>query len=315
MDYTDNFETFDEWFNLIKQNENVDPRFRIPCQEWLEAYIQNIDNRSESDVKELLRYLLFPYTRGIDRTNYSVYNAYNNRLNNINENDARIYLEQCINIEMYKRIGNNQSAWEGLTWILQLLPFHPYKAIKALNCYFEAEDGCMPDDRMTGINQCIEIIEAKFIYTNKGLENSILQLTPREFELLIEILYEHIGYKTILTPATRDGGKDIIAEIDREDGKETVYVECKRYKTSKLTREKVGYFCHACLRDNVNRGVLFCTGEVNKKLRDFDPRIKIWTLEEIIILLNAHIGSDWDKRLKLLIENQKRKNKNKRIKV
>ncbi|MEI3234697.1 MAG: hypothetical protein V8S33_09940 [Intestinibacter bartlettii] len=40
--YTDNFETFDEWYNLVKINEEVFPRFRIPYQEWVDEYIESI---------------------------------------------------------------------------------------------------------------------------------------------------------------------------------------------------------------------------------------------------------------------------------
>lgn len=291
--YSDNFNTFDEWFELVKHDEDVYPRYRVPYSEWLQEYIESIDSRSEKEVKELLRYLLFPFTRKIDVSDYD--NFYFS-----NKNSEYI-------IEKYKRIENQQEAWEGLTWILQYLPFSPYKAIRALNIYNNAEVGYMPDDRIIGIDQCIAIIEAKFISTNKGLENAIFKLKPREFELLIEVLYEHIGYETKLTPATRDGGKDIITNIQREDGNEKVYVECKLYKTTELSKQTVEAFGYRILKDNINRGVLFCTGYVNDNIKNMDERIKIWTLEEIIILLNAHIGTDWNRRLDRLIENQMNK--------
>ena len=289
--YSNNFNTFGEWFKLVKQDEQVYPRYRIPYNEWLEEYIKDIDNRSDEDVKELLRYLLFPFTRRIDRVDYEGFCC-------LNKNSQE---------EMYKRLENEQDAWEGLTWVLQYLPYSPYKAIKALSAYHDAEVSYMPDDRIIGIGQCVEIIEAKFIYTNSGLENSILGLKPREFEWLIEVLYKDIGYETELTPVTRDGGKDIIATIKREDGNEKVYVECKLYKTTELARHTVEAFGYGINKDNINRGVLFCTGYVNDNIRNMDERIQIWTLEEIIILLNAHIGTDWNQRLKVLIENQRRR--------
>lgn len=174
----------------------------------------------------------------------------------------------------------------------------------ALESYLDAEIMYMPDDRIIGITQCISIIESKFIYTNKGLENFILELNPREFELLIGSLYEHLGYETKITSATRDGGKDIIARIKREDGKEVVYAECKLYKTTELTKDTVRAFGYTVIRDNINKGVLFCTGYVNSELREFDSRIQIFSLDEIIILLNAHLGSNWYERLSLLIENR-----------
>lgn len=54
-----------------------------------------------------------------------------------------------------------------------------------------------------------------------------------------------------------------------------------------------------------NRGVIFCTGYVSKNLKEIDKRIKIWTYEEIVILLNAHLGSEWVKDLDLIIKTKK----------
>jgi len=300
--YTDNYSNFNQWYELLKKGESIYPSCMIPYDEWLDDYIQNIHNNTDSDVKELIRYMLFPFTRKLDLMHYDTMQAHIKGLDTENQRQEDRNLLNAFNgVEMYRRIENMQDTWEGLTWIVQLLPFSPYKAIKALKCYLEAEISMMPDERIKGIEQCIEIIEAKFIYTNKGLENYILDLKPREFEYLIEILYKEIGYKTVLTPATRDGGKDVIAEIDREDGKEKVYAECKLYRTTKLTKECVKAFGYTVIEDNINRGVMFCTGYVNDELKQLDSRIQIWSLEEIIILLNAHIGSNWSERLPNLL--------------
>ncbi|MDB2123707.1 restriction endonuclease [Clostridium paraputrificum] len=306
--YTDNYKDFNQWFTLLKMNTNVYPRYRVPYSEWVDEYINEINNKSEDEVKELIRYLLAPFTREADMMNYEYFDVLPKVINNKDLPKDMIegyqkMAEGFIHIEKYRRIERGQDAWEGLTWILQMLPFRPYKAIKALNSYLDAEIMYMPDDRIIGIEQCISIIEAKFIYTNVGLEKHILNLSPREFELLIGSLYRHLGYEVEVTKATRDGGKDIIARIKREDGNEIVYAECKLYKTSELTPEKVNALFGVICIDNINRGVIFCTGYVSNKLKKANPRIQIWTLENIITLLNAHLGSDWSKRLNILINN------------
>lgn len=303
--YTKNFKSFDEWYSLLKNNIDVYPTHRIPYNEWLEEYINHIQIKTEDEVKELLRYLLSPFTRQMDISNHEIYT----NLLSLNKNDAsyKSYIKNYTKIEKNIRIINGQEAWDGLTWILQLLPYHPYKAIKALNLYLSSEIMYMPDDRIIGINQCISIIESKFIYSNDGLENYILNLTPREFELLIANLYEHLGYKVQVTPSTRDGGKDIIANIKREDGNEVVYVECKLYKTTELTATTIRALFGVINYDHANRGVIFCTGYVNENLKTENSCIQICTLEEIIILLNAHLGSDWFKRIHSLIDNYKYK--------
>jgi len=286
------YDTFEEWLSLVEENKSVLPRFCIPHQEWVDKYIECIENKSDDEVKALIRYLLFPFTLNLDISNYETKKVLEARRESYEE--FKEFIDSTSKIEYYKRIENAQEAWEGLTWVIQLLPFYPFKAINVLKLYLNAENMYMPDVRNTGINQCIEIIEAKFINTNKGLESFILNLEPREFELLI-------------TPATRDGGKDIIARIQREDGKEIVYVECKLYKTTQLTKETVRAFAYTVIKDNINRGVLFCTGYINDKLKMLDSRIQIWSLQEIIVLLNAHLGSDWNERIDRIINLQREK--------
>lgn len=41
--------------------------------------------------------------------------------------------------------------------------------------------------------------------------NMLYNITPREFEEVVELIFISEGFKTQLTKATRDGGKDIIA--------------------------------------------------------------------------------------------------------
>lgn len=211
--------------------------------------------------------------------------------------------------ESYYRIENGQDAWEGLTWVLELLPSRPYKAIKALESYLLAQPN-LPDDRIIGIEQCAEIIMAKFIDFENPLEK-LTNLKPIEFEWLIEELYESMGYKTTWTPSTRDGGKDIIANIKRTDGNEVVYVECKLYKTTMLKIEAVRNLGYVMAENKVNRGVIFCTGYVNENIKKLDNRIQIWSYEEINVLLNAHLGSEWVDRLDIILDNKRRKYKKK----
>jgi restriction system protein len=264
--YTDNYTTFDEWLSLVSDsNELVVPFCKIPYRGWLEDYLENIHNRSVEEVKDLLRCLLRPFTREADIRSYEVFN-----LMNQSKSEKDTFVGTMSKIELYHRIENGQDAWEGLTWVLEFLPSRPYKAIKALENYIISEPS-IPDDRITGIEQCAEIMMEKFIYFENPLEK-LTSLQPIEFEWLLEELYRRMGYQTTWTAPTRDGGKDIIASINRPDGKEVVYVECKLYKTTKLRIESVRNLGYVISENKVNRGVIFCTGYVNEK-------IKKWIIE------------------------------------
>jgi restriction system protein len=37
-----------------------------------------------------------------------------------------------------------------------------------------------------------------------------------------------------------------------------------------------------------------------------DNRIQLWSYDDTNVLLNAHLGSDWVKRLDVIFENKKR---------
>lgn len=59
----------------------------------------------------------------------------------------------------------------------------------------------------------------------------------------------------------------------------------------------------------INRGIIFCTGYVSKNLEQIDNRINIIKYNEIIFLLNAHLGSYWIENLSNIL-NRKRKEYN-----
>lgn len=101
--YTDNFKTFDEWYNLVKMNAEVFPRFRIPYQEWVDEYIESIAEKSESEVMELLRYLLFLFTGNLDISSYRDFKNIYYDSNNSNPN-IKTVLMNLKNIKEYKII-------------------------------------------------------------------------------------------------------------------------------------------------------------------------------------------------------------------
>lgn len=254
--YTDNYNSLEEWIELRKRNEEfVYPQFFVPFREWM----KDIEQKSDMEIKELLRILLQPYTLGVDTVDtYEFYKEYvQDKVNK--EKNLQTY-ELCMNQLKYNeriyRIKNKQEAWEGLTWVLPLLNINPMKALKALGMYFDAECIYMPDDRIYGISDAMDIIEEKYIKSASDKNAYIFSLTSREFEILIAILYEALGYKVNLTKATRDGGKDIIAEINENERKEKVFVECKLYKTCELKKETVRALGYTMLSEEATRAVI-----------------------------------------------------------
>ena len=85
--------------------------------------------------------------------------------------------------ERIYRIKNKQEAWEGLTWVLPLLNINPMKALKALGMYFDAECIYMPDDRIYGISDAMDIIEEKYIKSASDKNAYIFSLTSSRLSL------------------------------------------------------------------------------------------------------------------------------------
>lgn len=72
--YTDNYNSLEEWIELRKRNEEfVYPQFFVPFREWM----KDIEQKSDMEIKELLRILLQPYTLGVDTVDtYEFYKEY-----------------------------------------------------------------------------------------------------------------------------------------------------------------------------------------------------------------------------------------------
>jgi DNA-directed RNA polymerase specialized sigma24 family protein len=92
--------------------------------------------------------------------------------------------------------------------------------------------------------QIIECLSPKVIVANAALAEqlkahpeSVRALTPRQFERLIAEIVEDWGWNVQLTPATRDGGFDLLATVDTELGRLMWLIETKHYGA----HHKVGF--------------------------------------------------------------------------
>ena len=98
----------------------------------------------------------------------------------------------------------------------------------------------------------------------------IYEVSSREFEEIIERLFQDEGFETVLTQSTRDGGRDIIA-TKYEMGKPIVfYIECKKYGQRNsagvsIVRELYGVQSS----DRINKSILVTTGRVTSDARKF----------------------------------------------
>ncbi|MEA5480158.1 restriction endonuclease [Pseudanabaena galeata UHCC 0370] len=211
--------TLEEWLNLLFQEREsyfIDGCF--PTIEQANEYITSINTRSNYEVYSLIKLFLVPSTTSLfDKIRFPELVAKLQK-----QEDPMSWLA---NKPYYMRLlvwyqDRNKPVWEGVTWVLELLPEHPKKAINVIENYLIAHFGMLPDRFISGLYDAIMIIRAKFIGVSETSGDKVkflLELDSRQFEHLIKSLYTRMGYKTELTSATRDGGRDVIACNKRYD--------------------------------------------------------------------------------------------------
>lgn len=102
----------------------------------------------------------------------------------------------------------------------------------------------------------------------------IYKIEPVEFEELVGLLLNNLGFRTFVTPRTRDGGKDILAKFDTPDGHEGLcLVECKRYKPERKVNVQTVRSLFGVVQDaRANLGMIVTTSSYTKDAYSFQKR-------------------------------------------
>lgn len=106
--------------------------------------------------------------------------------------------------------------------------------------------------------------------------NIVHKLEALEFELLVESLLKKQGYETILTPRSKDGGKDIVAKFKTPDGFNCLcLVECKKYSPERpVGVQWIRALYGVVEQQNANLGMLVTPSRFTKGVYDFQNEIK-----------------------------------------
>ena len=115
--------------------------------------------------------------------------------------------------------------------------------------FFEDEFECLSAEK----TQSIRIVSKEFwdglIRGLAAKPEALYSISPRTFEELIAELLRREGMKTVLTPPTRDGGRDVLVMSSSVIGELLFLVECKRYAPNRpvdvsIVRELFGVLGH-----------------------------------------------------------------------
>ena len=302
--------SLEEWLKLIKSKESKNLLFinyMFPNNEIREEYLETINNRSEEEVIFLLRkFLITSGYMGADKHNLYI-------LLECAKNHKKKFVT-LTKIEYYKRLLrsyiNKEPFWEGITWVIDLLPHEPKHAINSLNAYLFAHIQSLPDGRSQGLLDAIAIIRAKFIEASHPKE-IFEDIDPYQFEHIIEALYYEMGYTTTMTKRTHDGGKDIIAERTKVGKRERVLIQCKK-QGKNVNVDKTRALLGVVSDNKATKGVLVTTAEFtpdSKKLANQNSRIELIGNYNLQRLMNEYFGLKWPIRIDYIISESIKRHK------
>ncbi|MUL29472.1 restriction endonuclease [Priestia megaterium] len=298
---------FDEWLDVMLSDEytNLVPCNCFPNKEFTDEYINNISHYTEKQVKSLLRrFLVRSGHTERDMQTLKIHKVM--KENGMADEGMLKYMET----EFFTRLSSSDSyAWEGITWVLDLLPNKPKSAIEVIQAYLTGHLSSLHDNAIVGLGDCMAIIRAKFIDSEQPRE-IFLGLHPRKFEYLVSALYESMGYEVMVTPYQGDYGKDVIA-VSTETGKtEKLFIECKRWEAN-VRRKEISELLGVVISQKATKGILITSADFApsaKKEAQNNPNIELINHTKLTQLLNTYMGTNWIYYLDRIIMNQERKN-------
>jgi restriction system protein len=160
----------------------------------------------------------------------------------------------------------------------------------------------MTDSLIHAISDAEAVIRARYIgvaETQEERRQALYELTPRQFERLIQRLYEAQGYDAELTPSHRDRGRDVIARRSQPGTREHVLIECKRYVKT-IPIQYVRALLGIVSNEHASAGKLVTTSSFSKQARDEmkdNHRIELIDGLRLVVLLNEYLGWTWPTRL------------------
>lgn len=283
--------TLEQWLIALNDKTVYIADWEFPTDNHKTEYIATIHTRSESEFRNLVRRFLIEsgsFPQDIDGLKY------------------RLKYRPDIKLEFDRRLICTGRAWEGITWVLDLLPYKPESVLEVLRAYFLAHCQLLPDGRFRGFSDAMSLIRAKYLsnpHTDEEIREMLLKLNPKDFEALTAKLYRKMGYLVNLTRYSKDDGADLICCRDDPGRKELLIVQCKRY-TGNVGLKDLKELLGTVSDRKATKGVLvtpsgFTRPAINKA--NENPQIELLGGISLQKLLAENLGSQWTINLDILI--------------
>ena len=293
----------------------------FPTDAIRDEYLRDISSRAESEVRRVLASMLgssrtIPKWDALQlRLLKSILSARRRRSGPADDSlGSRPQISEYHRRAILAAAGkSNEPTLPGLTWVLDLLPSHPHRALAVVTAYLCAHFKVITDLRITGLNDAASIIRSRYILGEADAHNSILNTIDwRDFEFLIAALYEEKGYEVEVTPRQKDGGYDVIARRTGADA-ETLYIACSRGNSKKDAEAVAALNGRLDTGERASRGVFVniagfteqgpgTAAEVAREM----PRVTLLNGDQLFRQLNEHLGTDWPYRVDWIVTSVSR---------
>lgn len=296
---------------ISKDYNRLYPNNCFPTEEMMNEYLNTIEQRTDNEIRSILRrFLIHNSTYGSDEFYAKNLIAKKGGTTYLASNNVKTEYNRRV---LTKFFTNKGEAWEGLTWILDLLPHFPNEAVKAIDAYFLANCMMLPDNCLSALSDSATIIRARYINYQHPKE-IFWNLNPIDFEYLIAALFENMNYTVSVTKSSYDEGIDVNAEKNELGKKEKIVIQCKRYTNQTIGIGDIRNLLGVVHDKKATKGILITTSKFSPESKKFErnnPSIELIDISDLMKLLNTYLGTYWTEKLDKIINEQKINNTNK----
>lgn len=301
--------SLESWMDRLRDppEQTVFIRNMFPTDRHRLEFMANVRERPEEQVKLLLRHFLVRTGSSPHDREMAAWVASGMKTSG----DARPVSMHELRLLNHHISDGRYPAWEGLYWVIDLLPRHPREALSVLDAFFLSCWGWLTDNYLSGLFDAQALIRERYLVGagpgNAQAHNQavLASLSPRDFEWLCGVLFNAMGYEVVVTPRSDDNGADVVCSRTSPGSREVVLVQAKKYApTTKVKKDHVRQVLGAVDDLRANRGVLATTGHVQSGARDFhltNSRVEVLGAPKLLALLVQHCGADWGARVDRLI--------------
>lgn len=294
-----------EWLDLVLSDKDDGVTFMFPNHGVRDSFLAAVSTMEDGDVRKVLRRFL------VRTGEYGADELHAEWLKHLFMDESEEF-GRAMAYEYNRRLVglDDEPTWQGITWILDLLPDWPESAIAVIDSFLTANISFLPDGKIWALGHAQLVIRARWIgsaSTHSEKLTQIYGLGHRSFEHLVDELYIRMGYRCVLTRPSRDGGRDVLADRSEPGSKETARIECKLWRGRvgvRVVRALLGIVSD----EKATKGVLICPGGFTRSadaLAARNPRLELIGPLELLTLLDRHLGNHWPEILDLHI-NQSR---------